>query len=219
MASLTNRVTRLPRATQRILAILGFILITILLVNLTRTPSSGIWDASSVHDRRVTSGGAHHPLDSGNSISSSSPLGFFQRLFFKPRKPKWLQNANSIPPYLSHGPIYSRLNRTSPRRTQRGISRVVIPGSNPEIYDTGPLPSIEEAMAHLKPRLVQIKEENPSVPREHELWSPIFPPFLTKDQQERFLHLKAEWDEGKGEWVEVERRWMMVTVCRQVAGE
>lgn len=74
-------------------------------------------------------------------------------------------------------------------------------------------------MAHLKPMLEKIKEDTPAVPREHELWSPIFPPFLTKEQQERFLHLKAERDERTGEWVEVERRWMMVTVCRQVAGE
>jgi hypothetical protein len=98
------------------------------------------------------------------------------------------------------------------------VSRIVVPGSNPETYDTGSLPSIEEAMAHLKPKLEKIKEETPAVPREHELWSPIFPPFLTKEQQERFLHLKAERDERTGEWVEVERRWMMVTVCRQVAG-
>lgn len=71
----------------------------------------------------------------------------------------------------------------------------------------------------LHPLLKQIKEENSVVPREHELWSPIFPPFLTKDQQDRFQHLKAVWDEDKEEWVEVERRWIMVTVCRQVAGE
>jgi len=66
---------------------------------------------------------------------------------------------------------------------------------------------------------MKIKEDTPQVPREHELWNPIFPPFVNKEQQQRFVHLKAEYDAKRGEWVEVERRWMMVTVCRQVAGE
>lgn len=213
MSPLTGRAARLPRATQRILLVLGAVVSLFVLFNLSRAQTSGVWDASSAHDRRFSSGGDL------SSTSSSSVSSWFRKTFLSSRKPKWLENSERLPPpYLSHGPMYSRLNRTAPRRTQRGVSRVVIPGSNPEAYDTGALPSIEEAMTHLKPRLEKIKEETPSVPREHELWSPIFPPFLTKEQQERFLHLKAERDERTGEWVEVERRWMMVTVCRQVAG-
>jgi hypothetical protein len=67
--------------------------------------------------------------------------------------------------------------------------------------------------------LREAKEKIQQIPREHELWNPIFPPFLTKDQQDRFRHLKAEWDEDAEEWMEVERRWYLVTVCRQVAGD
>lgn len=215
MASLAYRYSRLPRATQRILLFISLGLGAFLLFQISQSPSSGVWDASSAADRRADS--------SSSSQHHSGGLGqWLKKAFGRPTKPSWLQGTDTIPPaYLSHsgGPNLSRLNRTAPRRTQRGVSRTVIPGSNPEQYHTARLPTIEEAFAKLHPLLKKIKDENTVVPREHELWSPIFPPFLTKDQQDRYQHLRAVWDEDRKEWNEVERRWMMVTVCRQVAGE
>jgi alpha-1,3-mannosyltransferase len=195
--------SRLPRSLNRILGIALLLALAVFTLNLSRAPpSSGVWDASSSVDR------SDHSLG----------LALFRR-FWKPRKPSWLRDASKTPNYLSHGPNLSRLNRTAPRRTSRGVSRISVPGSNPEEFVTGSLPTIEEAFARLHPRLREIKELVPKIPREHELWSPLFPPFLTKDQTERFKHLKAEWDEDEGQWVEVERRWYLVTVCRQVAGK
>jgi alpha-1,3-mannosyltransferase len=214
MASLSHRYSRLPRASQRILLFILLGLGSYLLFTLSRTQTSGVWDASSVVDRRADS-------TSATRHGSGGPFQWLKKTFFRPTKPAWLLAGNTIPPaYLSHtGPNLARLNRAPPRRTQRGVSRIVIPGSNPEQYETGRLPTIEEAFAKLHPLLQKIKDDNEVVPREHELGSPIFPPFLTKDQQNRFQHVRALWDEEKGEWDEVERRWMMVTVCRQVAGQ
>lgn len=215
MASLLSRYARLPRATQRILLFLGASLTLFLLFNLHQSQSTIILDASSAADRRADS----------SSIRTSSGMGlghWLKKTLFRPSKPSWLQEGGStIPPaYLTHhGPNLSRLNKPPPRRTHRGLSRTVIEGSNPEQYNTAPLPTIEEAFARLHPILKKIKDETPAVPREHELWSPLFPPYVTKEQQNRFQHLRAIWDEDKEEWVEVERRWMLVTVCRQVAGE
>jgi hypothetical protein len=65
-----------------------------------------------------------------------------------------------------------------------------------------------------------VKERHQNIPREHELWQPIFPPFLTDGLQERFWHLREEWDESAKTWKHTgERRYMLVTVCKQVAGE
>lgn len=214
MKALTSRYSRLPRAAQRALILLLLALGPYLLFTLSRMPSSGVWDASSVADRRADS-------TSNQNSSGGGAFSWLKKSIFRPTKPSWLQGTDTIPPaYLSHnGPNLARLNRVPPRRTQRGVSRTVIPGSNPEQYNTGVLPTIEEAFAKLHPLLQKIKDDNQVVPREHELGSPIFPPFLTKEQQDRFQHVRALWDENKGEWVEVERRWIMVTVCRQVAGK
>jgi hypothetical protein len=87
------------------------------------------------------------------------------------------------------------------------------------VYTEKPLPSLDEAFAHLYPRLNAIKDAVNNVPREHVLNAPLFPPFLTEDLQQRYAHLQQEVDEDTGEWIEGdERRYMFVTVCRQVAG-
>jgi hypothetical protein len=65
-----------------------------------------------------------------------------------------------------------------------------------------------------------VKERHQNIPREHALWQPIFPPFLTDELQERYWHLREEWDDGAKVWKHGgERRFLLVTVCRQVAGE
>jgi len=78
---------------------------------------------------------------------------------------------------------------------------------------------LDEAFALLEPKLRDVKEIYPNIPREHELWNPIFAPYVTEDHQRRYHHLRSEWDEEKGEWVPADKRYYFVTVCRQVAGE
>ncbi|KAK6906432.1 hypothetical protein I204_00758 [Kwoniella mangroviensis CBS 8886] len=124
--------------------------------------------------------------------------------------------------YISSSNQQPNLNRESPSSTKvnhPGKSRRVIPGSSPEKYTTGPLPNLEEAWEFLHPLLREVKEKYQVIPREHELTAPIFPPFLTDDLVSRYRHLREEWNEDTGEWKLVnDRRWFMVTVCRQVAG-
>lgn len=108
-------------------------------------------------------------------------------------------------------------NRTNPYHP--GHSRVVIPNTNPVEYELRPLPSIEEAFAHLRPRLYDLKEKFPEIPREHDLNNPIHPPFLTPELMERYAHLGGEWDDKKKKWIEGgEKRYLFTTVCRQVTG-
>jgi len=47
----------------------------------------------------------------------------------------------------------------------------------------------------------------------------MFAPYVTDDHQRRYHHLRSAWDEETGEWVQAEKRYLFVTVCRQVAGE
>lgn len=89
----------------------------------------------------------------------------------------------------------------------------------PDKYLLGALPTLEEAFARLEPRLREVKEAVPSIPREHQLWNPIFAPYVTDDHQKRYHHLRSEWDEGTESWVTADKRYYFVTVCRQVAGE
>ncbi|WOO82265.1 Alpha-1,3-mannosyltransferase CMT1 [Vanrija pseudolonga] len=124
---------------------------------------------------------------------------------------------------LSPRPNTYRLDRPLPSsRTNPyhpGHSRVVIPNTNPVEYELRPLPSIEEAFAHLRPRLYDLKEKFPEIPREHDLNNPIHPPFLTPELMERYAHLGGEWDDKKKKWVEGgEKRYLFTTVCRQVTG-
>lgn len=220
----------------------ALVLGSVLLYNLsTSSAAPGSWDASSWADRRQSgsqlsfsevrrkmgqwsgarpgpAGQARRPVSGGGAnpedLNGSGEKQWWEvDVDLSPEAAATRWRNTPRPPTSPH-----RTNATAPR-THRGKSRVVVPKSNPEKYMEAPLPTLDQAFAHLKPRLVDIKEREQSIPREHELWQPIFPPFLTPDLQERFWHLRAEWDEEAQEWVESgERRWLLVTVCRQVAG-
>lgn len=97
------------------------------------------------------------------------------------------------------------------------MSRIPVPG-RPGIYTTQPLPSLKHAFGHLYPVLNAIKDATPAVPREHNLGAPIFPPFLAPELKERYSHLAPEYDDHGRLIPGTERRYLLVAVCRQVAG-
>jgi len=216
----------LPRALIRVLAFVAALLGAALLYNLAYTSSpDGVWDASSWADRR-----------SKNSpyVTEDNPNGV---VYDMPNTPihdtgsKWnifggsgsgsgrIKKEKAPKPNTSTPRPLPRVNTTRARENF-GTSRIVIPNSSPEEYTTAALPTLEEAFAHLEPVLRAVKEKHQNIPREHELWAPIFPPFLTDDMQERFWHLREEWDEGTKTWKHTgEKRFLLVTVCKQVAGE
>ncbi|WWC72778.1 uncharacterized protein I206_106742 [Kwoniella pini CBS 10737] len=110
-------------------------------------------------------------------------------------------------------------NNTITKPLFKGKSRKIIKGSSPEKYLIGPLPNLEESWEFLYPLLKEVKNKYEFIPREHELTEPIFPPFLNQDLIKRYRHLREEWNEENQEWSVVnDRRWFLVTVCRQVAG-
>jgi hypothetical protein len=221
----------LPRAVIRVLAFIAALGGVALLYQLAFTPTAeGVWDASSWADRRASkslydfgkednpngvvwdannpaphqvadrTSGTGWSLFGGGSKAGSKPPGPGQR---EPNTPRPLPRVNTTRP-----------------RTNFGTSRVVIPNTNPEEYEEASLPDLDQAFKHLEPMLRAVKERHMSIPREHELWEPLFPPFLTDDLQERFWHLREEWDEETQTWKHTgERRYMLVTICRQVAGE
>ncbi|WVQ86291.1 hypothetical protein IAT38_008459 [Cryptococcus sp. DSM 104549] len=191
---------QLPKAVLRALLVAAALLGLVVLSKVGKAgPDDGVWDASSYAERR-RDGEAD---DSGRRGWRIWGSGAEEQGGNTPR------------------PIRSRVNATIPRPTHPGKSRRLRPDSDPENpeYSIGPLPTLEEAWAYLHPMLEDIKARTPQVPREHQLAYPIFPPFLTDDLQARYRHLRDVWDERKGAWVRgPERRWFMVTVCRQVAG-
>lgn len=214
----------LPRALIRVLAFVAALLGVALLYNLAFTPAAeGAWDASSWADRR----NANSPYrtednpngvvwDNPSSPSDSNGLGSKWNPFSGLGSSK---NRNPPKPHYSTPRPLPRVNTTRARENF-GKSRVVVPNSSPEAFEEGPLPSLDEAFAHLEPMLRAVKERHQNIPREHALWQPIFPPFLTDELQERYWHLREEWDDGAKVWKHGgERRFLLVTVCRQVAGE
>ena len=204
-------VSRLPRAVSR--ALLLFLLASaLILINTSRLGGAGIhegvWDASSYSDRR----GISHSTGYGG-------LGLFRKSISS-----WSNTIESpIVPILIR-PNRARLNNTGSRSSafarpaNKGSSRIPVPGA-PDKYELGPLPSLDEAFARLEPRLREVKDAVPTIPKEHELWNPVFAPYITEDNERRYHHLRTEWDEAKGGWVPAEKRYLFVTVCRQVAGE
>jgi hypothetical protein len=209
----------LPRALVRVLAFVAALLGVGLLYNLALTPSpDGVWDASSWADRR-----------SKNSpfTTEDNPNGVVYDTYTHDTGSRWnifggsggVKKEKAPKPITSTPRPLPRVNTTRARENF-GTSRIVIPNSSPEGYTTSPLPTLEEAFAHLEPMLRAVKEKHQQIPREHELWSPIFPPFLTDELQERFWHLREEWDESTQSWKHTgEKRFLLVTVCKQVAGE
>lgn len=217
----------LPRALIRVLAFLAAILGVAFLYQLAFTPTAeGVWDASSWADRRSAASGSIFGEDNPNGVvyDHSSPnqvsdpkQGASKWNIFGPSTPKKPVNP---PSYRDSTPRPLPRVNTTRVRENFGKSRVVKANSNPESFEEGPLPSLDEAFRHLEPMLRAVKERHQNIPREHELWEPIFPPFLTDDLQERFWHLREEWDEKTKSWKHSgNRRYLLVTVCRQVAGE
>jgi alpha-1,3-mannosyltransferase len=221
----------LPRAVLRgllfVLALAG----SYILFNVSRSTSAseGVWDASSWADRRTHTFGMgmeENPnLNPQFNSNSNSNSGSRWSIFGgnsgpqKPERPYRDTDFPSAPRPLSRPSLSSHSNTTYPRIAP-GKSRIVIPGSIPEEYEEGPIPTLTEALAHLKPRLIDVKEKYGQIPREHMLWEPIFVPAVNEELQERYWHLRENWDADKKEWVmKSDRRWMLVTVCRQVAGE
>lgn len=212
----------LPRALIRILAFAAALLGVVLLYNLAFTPSpEGVWDASSWADRR-SKNSPFQTEDNPNGIVYDHPdpnpdsQGSRWNLFGGSKGIK--KDAAPRPGVADPRPL-PRVNTTRARENF-GKSRMVIPNTSPEEYTESPLPTLSEAFAHLEPMLRAVKEKHQNIPREHDLWQPIFPPFLTDDLQERFWHLREEWDEETKSWKHSgNRRFMLVTVCKQVAGE
>ncbi|AFR98256.1 hypothetical protein C343_06232 [Cryptococcus neoformans C23] len=191
----------LSKPLVRVLLIGSLLISLVLLSRIGNREDDGAWDASSWSDRH---GG-------GRTVSRGQRKGWS----LWNNTPK-IRTDQRIP-----RPILTRQNATLPPPTHPGRSRRLKPGSDPENpeYIEGPLPTLDEAWEFLHPLLREIKSRTPSVPREHELTEPIFPPFLRDDLKERYRHLRDVFDEETGEWVRgPERRWFLVTVCRQVAG-
>lgn len=219
----------LPRAVVRGLLLLVLLAFSFVVFNIARAPNStaeGVWDASSWADRRTNKFGfgmeenpnlmPEYNTDTSRG-SKSSGWSFFggATLPQKPERPLRDTEYPTAPRPLSR----PSSNHTYPR-VAPGTSRIVIPGTSPEEFEEGPLPTLTEALAHLKPKLMEVKERHGEIPREHMLWEPIFSPSVNEELQERYWHLRETWDEEKKEWVmKGDRRWMLVTVCRQVAGE
>lgn len=218
----------LPRAVTRGLLFLSFIAACFILFNLSRNPSSNqVWDASSWADRRSHTFGLgmeENPnLFPGLDRGSSSGWGLFggRKSGTPPRPERPYRDSDfaQAPRPLSRPSLNPASNSSYPR-VAPGKSRIVIAGSDPEQFEEGPLPNLAQAFEHLKPMLMAVKERHPQIPREHMLWEPIFSPAVGEELQERYWHLRENWDEDKKEWVmKGDRRWMLVTVCRQVAGE
>ncbi|OXC64975.1 hypothetical protein AYX13_05801 [Cryptococcus neoformans] len=191
----------LSKPLVRVLLIGSLLISLVLLSRLGNREDDGAWDASSWSDRHAGGRTVSRGQRKGWSLWNNTPK---------------IRTDRRIP-----RPILTRQNATLPPPTHPGRSRRLKPGSDPENpeYIEGPLPTLDEAWEFLHPLLREIKSRTPSVPREHELTEPIFPPFLRNDLKERYRHLRDVFDEETGEWVRgPERRWFLVTVCRQVAG-
>jgi alpha-1,3-mannosyltransferase len=218
----------IPRAFQRVLGFAVVLSVIAGLYYLAFTPvSEGTWDASSWADRR-SKNSPYQTEDNPNGVVYDSPdspdanAGSQWSLFGGLRSGSGVKKENAPKPprpsSLASRPL-ARVNTTRPRENY-GTSRIVIPNTSPEEYTTAPLPTLEEAFAHLEPKLRAVKEKHQSIPREHDLWSPVFPPFLTDELQERFWHLREEWDEGSKTWKHTgEKRFLLVSICKNVAGE
>lgn len=202
------RTPGIPRAVTRLLLVVGLLGSVLFLFQISKGGvEEGVWDASSYSDRR------------GSSPHSQGGLGAVKKRIDAIRNPAY--TAPAVPPVVSGKvprPNLARQNYTLPRPTHSGVSRKAVMGA-PDKYTTAPLPTIDEAWQWLHPRLRETKMQVPSIPREHQLWSPVFSPALTEEMKLRYTHLRMDWDEERNEWVPANKRYYFTTVCRQVAGE
>ena len=199
--------SRLPRPVLRGLVLLTIITALIFLTSSVRhSLDEGVWDASSYSDRRGVEGGG---------------LGGFRRKLSYWAIPSHSSDIPLVPASVPRPkgarPYRAQPNATLVRQAHQGFSRTPIIGQSE--YNLGPLPSLEQAFARLEPKLREIKDGVPSIPREHALWSPILAPHITEHHQERYHHLRSDWDEQIQDWVPSTKRYLFVTVCRDVAGE
>lgn len=209
---LPGRLASLPRPLLR--ALLAAVVVLTVVAVWTGGVSGvddGRWDVST-HGERVRS---NPPTRSWSPINGL--LAFFS--LEKQSRFSWsdlAQHAAAAPQY-GKGPNLGRLHNGTTHRTykhHRGFSRSPVAATqNPVQYDLAPLPSIEEAFAHLHPRLRSIKDRVPQVPREHDLCNPIFQPFLNPELTARYAHLQEQRDLSAGA-----PRYLFVAICRQVAG-
>ena len=187
-------VSRLPRPVLRGLILLAFTSAAMIFLNFLGRYgiNEGVWDASSYSDRR----------------GGSSGVGAFRKMsnWAIPNHPSGIPRPNK-----------ARQNGTLAQPAHQGFSRTPIIGRDE--YNLGALPSLEEAFARLEPKLREVKDAVLKIPREHALWSPILAPYITEDNQRRYHHLRSDWDEQTQDWVPSTKRYLFVTVCRQVAGQ
>ncbi|KAL7420912.1 hypothetical protein Q5752_004866 [Cryptotrichosporon argae] len=195
----------LPRAVVRalllVLALAGSYLV------FTRADgASGAWDTSTSVERARTGrfGGGLSRIRSSFAWSDLA------------------QHADVAPPVARKGaaprPVLSRLgHENATARGHAGFSRTLVDKQKNE-YTLAPLPNLDDALAHLQRRMRDVKKQVPAVPDEHDLANPLFPPFLTPEFEQRYAHLRPERD-ADGNLVQGgERRYLMVTICRNVAG-
>ena len=208
MNALANlqRSLRLPRGAARIIFFIMAGLGVFMLIRMSQGGiEEGIWDASAYSDRR------------GAPEYGTGGIGAMRK-----KMKSWGQQPGLVVPQNNQAgvlqrPNLSRWNATAPRPTHTGVSRTPVPGS-PDKYTTGPLPTIDQAWGYLYPRFREVKEKHQHIPREHELWNPLFSPALTENQKKKYSHLLLDFDAETMEWVPSQKRWLLVTVCRQVAG-
>jgi len=213
--------SRRPRGLARLtaLVVLMFVGATVWFGGMSSV-ENGRWDTSTAAERARAG---------GSGSGAGRPFWESFTAWLSPRyRLHWSDNARDASPVIVEGPSnrisgvaprpnLSRLGKVANRTYDHpGVSRVLLRGGE---YATSRLPSLDEAFAHLYPRLNEVKDNVPAVPREHILNAPLFPPFLTDDLRKRYAHLQQEVDEVTGEWLEgTEKRYLFVTVCRQVAG-
>jgi alpha-1,3-mannosyltransferase len=208
--------SRLPRAVIRAVLLLTISIAVVYFVARSMFVSPSEWDRVDLplSDRRPPSGGG--------------ALGLLDRVMPK-MKPVPKKKKKAKPVAVSgRRPDNEKVNYTLisydyDRPVHRGRSRIPLLGLLPSSSETASfeyaeLPTLDEAFAHLHPMLRDVKERNQQIPREHELTSPIFPPFLTDNLKNRYAHLLEEWTPEGGYTEGGEKRWLLVTVCRQVAG-
>lgn len=219
----------LPRAVWRTLAFAALAIGAVLLVvaSYRSGGGEGDWDASTYLDREdVLARGK-----ASAKLGMPRPFGSLNAIPGTSRRPAVLADDVGVgvdvdddgpnvdgahaPP--QPGPAARLPSDDQPFHPHSGHSRTLKPGKKDE-YDLAPLPTLEEALAHLEPQLRAVKRKHGSIPSEHMLWEPLFQPYLLQNLKERYRHVREHYNTGTEQWQPIARRWYLVTVCRQVTG-
>lgn len=207
----TNRLSgssgmTIPRPLIRV-AIGAAVVLLVVFVWSSKQLDTSRWDTSTAFDRQrnpnVPSWRDHPgPYNPGMGVDTPAKYHGYNK-HDRPRQPDTARAKE----------VDKRSNPFHP-----GKSRTLVKGTTDQ-YTERPLPSLNEAFKFLIPLLNEIKEDVPSVPREHNMGATIFAPYLNDDLKARYAHLGGEWDVNSRTWVQGgEKRYLFVTVCRQVAG-